>query len=158
MRGLRNGLLITLIMGMVLFFCIKAFADEDYFYGCVKTKLIKVSDIDGDRIVPDIPFRLFSYYAVSEGSCVTYSRNLKNEGKEIIACIAVKIKDKEALKKWAGFIGETFDGVKVTADYVKHYPLTIADTKLTYDEKTNEPIAYLGADKDNPARFCQWCD
>ena len=112
--------------------------------------------MNGERIIPDIPFTLYSYYAVSEGSDVTYSKDLKLEGTEIMACVAVKREDEEDLKKWEGYIGESFDETKVTLDYAKHYPYTIGDIKLKYDPKTNDPIPYLGADKDDPARFCMW--
>lgn len=157
--GFFRALVISIPIGLLLWALIGfAFADEDYYYAIIKTKLIKVSDINGERIVPDVPFRLFSYYAVSNGADITYSRDLKNEGKEIMACVAVKKENEEALKHWEGYIGEEFDKVKITADYAKHFPFTIADIKRTYDKKTGEPIEYLGADKDDPARFNMWCE
>ena len=149
---------LIILLIVLCFFAIEARADDLYFYGVVKAKLIKVANLDGEQIIPDIPFDLYSYYAVSGGADLTYSKDLKNEGKEIMACVAVQIKDKEALKHWGGYIGESFDEVKITADYTKHYSYKIKDIRRTYDEKTGEPIEYLGADKNDPARFCQWCD
>lgn len=132
-----------------------AFADDAcYDYAVIKTRLIKVSDEQGDRIIPDVPCQLYSYYAVSEGSDVTYSNDLKLEGKEIMACVAVRHEDKA---KIAGLvIGERFDNTKVTEDYAKHYPYKISDVKREYDKETGEPIEYEGADKDDPARFTMW--
>ena len=131
-----------------------AFSDDAYYdYFIIKTNLIKVSDIDGERIVPDVPCPLYSYYAVAEGSDVTYSRDLKLEGKEIMACVAVKHEDKS---KIAGLIiGETFDEVKETGNYTTHFPYTIGDMK-TYRDTEGTLIVYNGADKDDPARFCMW--
>ena len=149
-------MVIKIILALFLFTTISMADDAHYDYAIIKTKLIKVSDIDGDRIIPDVPCRLFSYYAVSEGKDVTYTRDLKLEGKEIMACVAVEHKDKAKIQGLV--IGERFDNTKVTEDYIKHYPYTIADAKRKYDEKTGQPIEYEGADKDDPARFCEWCE
>ncbi len=157
LKGLRIALPISLLLWAIIFLCFNAFAEDmDYFYGVIKTNLIKVADIDGERIVPDVPFMLYSYYAVNEGSCVTYSRDLKLEGKEIMAIVAVKKENEEALKAWEGYIGDKFDEVKITPTYATHYPYLIKDIKRTYDKETGEPIEYLGADKDDPARFAMW--
>ena len=135
--------------------CGIVFGDDAYYdYSIIKTKFIKVTDENGDRIVPDVPCRLYSYYAVSEGKDITYSKDLKLEGKEIIACVAVKHEDKDKIKGLV--VGEGFDAIKAKADYTKHFPFTIADMKRKRDIKTNEIIEYEGADKDDPARFCMW--
>ena len=162
MRGIRffRGVYIwiptMLIIYALIFFCFTASADDEfYFYGVIKTNLIKVSDIDGDRIIPDVPFMLYSYYAVSEGSCVTYSRDLKNEGKEIMAVVAVKIKDEQALKDWVGYIGDNYNTIKQTATYATHYSYTIGDLR-SYTDDEGTLIPYLGADRDDPARFAMW--
>ena len=153
LKGLKIALPISLLLWALILSV--AFADDLYHYGVIKTNLIKVSDIEGERIVPDVPFMLYSYYAVSEGSCVTYSRDLKNEGKEIMAIVAVKAKDKESFKAWAGYIGDDFNTIKQTATYATHYSYTIGDMKSYLDDE-GTPVPYLGADKDDPARFAMW--
>ena len=148
---------IVLLVLLFLFTTDAKTDDKYYFYGVVKTNLVKVSDIDGDRIVIDIPFALYSQYYVSEGKHLTYSRDLKLEGKEIMALIAVKREDEEALKAWPGYIGDSFDTVKRTATYATHYPYKIKDIKsYTDDDGKGTLIPYLGVDKDDPARFAMW--
>ena len=153
----RWGLPCGIFLWVLIFSCFSFAEDMDYFYGVIKTELVKVSDIDGERIVPDVPFMLYSYYAVNEGSCVTYSRDLKLEGKEIMACVAVKKDKEQALKAWEGYIGDDFNKIKITQDYAKHYPYTIGDIK-SYTDGEGTLIPYLGADKDDPARFSMWCE
>ena len=163
-KGLFIGIPVSIVLWVMIFFCFNAFADDEfYFYGVIKTNLIKITEIyivDGEEIIrehikPDVPFMLYSYYAVSKGSCVTYSRDLKNEGKEIMALIAVKREDEEALKAWSGYIGDNFDTVKRTATYAIHYPFKIKDIK-SYRNDEGTLIPYLGVDKDDPARFAMW--
>ncbi len=154
--GLRNGLIISIVLWGIIFLCVSAFADDEYYdYFVIKTTLKKISTIDGERIVPDVPCMLYSYVAVSEGRDVTYSKDLKLEGKEIMACVAVKHGDRDKIKHL--LIGDRFEEVKATADYAKHFPLTIADQKRIYDDE-GVLIEYEGADKDDPARFAMWCE
>ena len=147
---------IALLILLFLFTTDAKTDDKYYFYGVVKANIKKVSDNGRDRIVIDIPFTLYSQYFVSEGVSLTYSRDLKNEGKEIMALIAVKREDEEALKDWPGYIGDNFDTVKRTATYAKHYPHTIGEMR-SYTDDEGTLIPYLGFDKDDPARFCL-CD
>ena len=155
-KGLFIGIPVSIVLWVMIFFCFNAFADDEfYFYGVIKTNLIKVATVDGDRIVPDVPFMLYSYYAVSNGVSLTYTQDLKNEGKEIMALIAVKREDEEALKAWSGYIGDNFDTVKRTATYAKHYPFKIKDIKSHTDDE-GTLIPYLGVDKNDPARFAVW--
>ena len=152
---LRNGFILSAVIWALIFLCVSVFADDQYYdYFVIKTNLIKVSDIDGDRIMPDVPCQLYSYYAVSEGSDVTYSKDLKLEGKEIMACVAVKHEDKS--KILGLIVGERFKDIDTGAVYTKHFPHTIADMKRRRDPKTNDIIEYEGADKDDPARFAMW--
>lgn len=127
-----------------------------YYYCVVKTKLIKVSDADIEYLKPDLPFLIYSYYAVSEGVDLTYSQDLGNEGKEIMACIAVKRVDEGNVRAFAGYLGDDFDIVKKSPDYAIHYPYTIADMKRTRNEETGDLIEYQGADAMDEARFSMW--
>ena len=149
---------VGLITGILLLLCLSAVADEDYYYCMAKTNLVKVVDGDNEYLKPDLPYQLYSYYAVTEGSDVTYSKDLKLNGKEILAVIAVKKENETAIKAFAGYVGDEFEIVKDHADYTKHYPFTIKDIKLKYDEETGEIIEYEGIDKDNKARFSLWCE
>jgi len=136
---------------------ISAFGDDVHYDYCViKTKLKIVSDEQGDRLVPDVPCRLYSYYAVQEGTCVTYSKDLKLAGKEIMACVAVKHEDKDKIRGLV--VGENFKDIKVGEVYSKHFPHTIGDMRRRRNARTGEIIEYEGADKDDPARFCEWCE
>ena len=135
--------------------------DELYYYCIIKTKLIKVTDMDNEYLKPDLPFRIYSYHAVSNGSDVTYSPSLSLDGEEIMACIAVKIEDKDKAKMHPGYIGDKFDTIKSDKDYTKHFPHTIADMKKKYvmnGLEAGELIEYTGIDKDEPARFCMWVE
>ena len=168
-RGLYIWIPTMLVVYALIFFSFNAFADDEfYFYGVIKTNLIKITEshieeiegeevevIDREYIKPDVPFMLYSYYAVSGGKSVTYTQDLKNEGKEIMALIAVKREDEEALKAWSGYIGDDFDTIKNGQVYQKHYPLTIEQEKTTYTD-LGVAIPYLGVDKDDPARFAMW--
>ncbi len=153
----KGGILLPLLM-VALFWavdlCSISRADDQYYdYFIIKTSLIKVTDIDGERIVPDVPCQLYSYVAVSEGTSVTYSKDLKLEGKEIMACVAVKHEDKSKIQHLV--IGETFDDIKATGDYNTHFFHTIGDMK-TYRDTEGTLVVYNGADKDDPARFAMW--
>lgn len=150
---LRSSVLITLLSWVLMSWGVSAFA-APYYYCVVNTTLVA----DAEEIKPNIPFDLYSYFAVLDGSDITYSRSIANAGKEIMACVAVKAEDKEAIKNWTGYVGETFNEIKNSLIYQKHYPHTIGDMKRTYDEKTNKFIKYTGADKDEPARFSMWCE
>ncbi len=148
---------VIILLILLCLFGIDAKSDDQFYDYCiVVTKLKIISDIDGDRIVPDIPCRIFSYVAVQSGRDVTYSKDLKLEGKEIMACVAVKHEDRAKIEHL--IIGDKFKDVKSKADYSKHYPFKIKDIKRKYDDKTGDPIEYLGADKDDPARFAMWDD
>ena len=168
-KGLFIGIPVSIVLWVMIFFCFNAFADDEfYFYGVIKTNLIKITEshieeiegeevevIDREYIKPDVPFMLYSYYAVSNGVSLTYTRDLKNEGKEIMALIAVKREDEEALKAWSGYIGDNFDTVKRTATYAIHYAHTIGEMR-SYRNDEGTLIPYLGVDKDDPARFAMW--
>ena len=117
-----------------------------YYYAMIKTKLKTVNE----SVVLDVPYQLYSQYIMEGNVSVTYSGRVA--GRSVIALIAVKYKDKEALQKWAGYIGDKWAEVKVKDDYNKVYTITQKDVKSTEEEE------YVGIDKDEPFKFSEWCE
>ena len=117
-----------------------------YYWSMIKAKLIEVED----SIVLDTPFTTYFEYIMDGNKSVTYSGRVA--GRSVIALIAVKYKDKEALQKWAGYIGDKWAEVKVKDDYNKVYTITQKDVKSTEEEE------YVGIDKDEPFKFSEWCE
>ena len=117
-----------------------------YYYAIIKTTLKTVNE----SVVLDVPYQLYSQYIMEGNKSVTYSGRVA--GRSVIALIAVKYKDKEALKKWVGYVGDKWAEVKVKDDYNKVYTITQKDVKSTEEEE------YIGIDKDEPFKFSEWCE
>ena len=122
-----------------------------YYWAMIKTKLIATED----SIVLDTPFTTYFEYIMDGNRSVTYSGRVK--GRSVIALIAVKSKDKEALQKWIGYIGDKWDEVKVKTEYKDVYTIKIKDVKRTID-KDAKVTEYEGIDKDEPHKFSEWCE
>jgi len=122
-----------------------------YYWAMIKTKLIATED----SIVLDTPFTTYFEYIMDGNRSVTYSGRVA--GKNVIALVAVKAKDEEALKKWVGYIGDKWDEVKVKADYKDVYTIKIKDVKSKEDKDGNK-VEYTGLDKDEPHKFSEWCE
>lgn len=123
----------------------------NYYYALVKTKLIQ----DEDSVVLDVPFTLYSQTIREGNKDVTYSGRVV--GKNVLAVIAVKNEDEEALKALPMWIGDEWDVVKDKADYKNSYTIKIKDVKRKIDDE-GKVTEYTGADKDESARFCMWTE
>lgn len=96
-----------------------------------------------------LPFQVFGLDVVRNGSLVTYSLD-KLEGQEVMAKVDYKVEDEKEVKKFAGYLGNPKAAVK----YATHYPVTLSDSKATYDAD-GVKIPYDGVDKNEKADFCE---
>lgn len=121
----------------------------------IKTKLKKVTDLDGSRLVLDLPFKTYGRNIISNGKDVTFRLNdLKLEGAECIAKVDYAIADEKDVLKFAGIIASKYeDEPTKNADYLKHYSVTKAEKLATYTA-LDEKVLYDGADKDEVVPFC----
>lgn len=102
-----------------------------------------------DSYVLDLPFKIYGQDIVRSGSLVTYSLD-KLEGQEVMAKVDYKIEDEAEVLKFAGVLSDP----KAAAKYTTHYPVTLADSKATYDSD-GVKIPYDGVDKNEKAGFCE---
>ncbi len=124
----------------------------------IKTKLIEnpyAGDDNSEPVILDIPFNLYSVSIQDGNKNVTYGGKVKN--RTVLAVVAVKVEDKEAIQNWAGFIGDKWADIKDTTVYKQNYTIKVKDIKRVYD-KDDKVIEYDGVDKDDPARFALWCE
>lgn len=102
-----------------------------------------------ESYVLDLPFKTFGQDVVRNGEMVTYSLE-KLEGQEVMAKVDYKVEDEAEVKKFIGILSDP----KVAAKYTTHYPVTLADSKATYDAE-GVKIPYDGVDKNEKAGFCE---
>ena len=126
-----------------------------YYYCVIKAKLKEIDDGLQKNIVLDVPFQLYSQVITDGNSDVTYSGRVKD--RDVLAVVAVKTEDKDAIQKFAGWIGDEWAKVKVNVNYTSNYTIKISDTKKIVDELGNV-TEYTGLDKDEPFKFAQWCE
>ena len=128
---------------------------NEYYYCVVKAKLKEIDEDGVKRVVIDIPFKLYSQVIRDGNKDVTYSGRVKD--RDVLAVVAVKSEDKEALQNWIGYIGDTWESVKKSKDYTDSFTIKIADVKRTVDE-LGTITEYVGLDKDEPFKFSEWCE
>ena len=128
---------------------------NEYYYCVVKAKLKEVDDGEQKTVVLDIPFKLYSQVIRDGNKDVTYGGRVKD--RDVLAVVAVKSEDKEALQKWAGYIGDTWESVKKSKTYTDNFTVKVSDVKRQVDE-TGKVKEYVGLDKDEPFKFSEWCE
>lgn len=145
--------IVLIIIGLLcIAFWIGIACAETYYYCVVKAPL----EVTEDILRPKLPCDIYSYYAYSNGKDVTYSRDSKLTGSEVIACIAVKESDRGLIQAFKGYMGDNYDKLKITTDYAKHYPYIVTDNKDMRDDSGKLISAYVGVDKDDYDMFTIW--
>jgi hypothetical protein len=154
----------TILLSLLIVLCCSsAYAERLYESTLVICKL-KLNN-DGDALVLDLPFRVYGQNIVMQGKDITYRLNdLSNEGKEVLAKVDFRIKDKpnsdikserEVVEKYKDNLGRDWEQLKKSNVYKKHFSVTKEDALATYDKDGNK-IPYTGADKAEVVKFAQW--
>jgi hypothetical protein len=122
----------------------------------VKTTLIENND-NGLRL--DLPCNYYSCIAIFDNGYEAHDKfnDLSNINKNVLAYIHVKIENKQSIKDFSGFIGDTNEDIKKDINILTYYPYTVKDVKKTVDKNENV-IEYVGDDKDEQVIFTKITD
>ena len=110
----------------------------------------------------DLPFKVYGEMVMVNGKDVTYSyrSNLSLEGQEALVLVSYRIKnlptdvtikdETDKVRAFPGFVGETWDEIKKSPVYARHYKITKADVldleTKDIDGNVTGKVAYTGKD------------
>lgn len=127
-----------------MFLVIGLYGADNLHYKDAYIKTVVQADEDGNPIF-NLPFNIY-HQTIVENNINHYCYLTKDLiGKEVIVLVHVKIG--ENISGYEGYIGDTWEDVRKSVDFKKHWTITKEQALTTTDEK-GEVKPYLGLDKD----------